>query len=139
MRLLHVGRVRLEQCAACPRLTRAGKMRLGRFIVSLGQDTRQRANIVRWQMELRQQRVSDARDLASIRGRTLQSLLEREIDAIQAVELLRVDLEHAALDQLIAVRPLRRIDPQHELYDRPDVIRIVIWYPRVDPFAHALV
>lgn len=114
-------------------------MRLGRFIVSLGQDTRQRADIVRWQMELRQQRVSDARDLAPIRGRTLQSLLEREIDAIQAVELLRVDLEHAALDQLIAVRPLRRIDPQHELYDRPNVIRIVIWYPRVDPFAHALV
>ena len=90
-------------------------------------------------MKLGQQRVRYVLYVGTVGRRTLQSLLKRLVHTLQTVELLRVDLKHLALDQLITVWPLVGIDLEHQLNDGPYVVGGVVRDTWKDSFADALI
>ena len=90
-------------------------------------------------MKLSEQRVCYVGSQGAVWRGTLEGTLKRVINAIQAIQLLCIDLKHFALDELIAIWSVTWIDSQHKLYDSPYIIRVVIGYPWEDPLAYTLV
>lgn len=65
--------------------------------------------------------------------------MERLVHRGKTVQFLGVLLEHFALYQFIAIRPLVGLNREHLLNDRPDVVRVVVGDLRVDTLANTFV
>ena len=112
---------------------------LSRLVVALRQHRSETGDVIGWQLQLGHQSVGDVTYLSTVWRSTLEGLLKSVVHRLKAVQLLGVDLEHFALDKLVAVRPLVRVHSEHQLNDCPNVVRVVVWYPWEHALAHAFV